>query len=51
VAGSRKWSFQVDGNKFRLVLESERILLAYLFGPYVAVSSSTIERCSGRSVR
>jgi len=51
VAGGRKWSFQGDGNKFRLVLESERILLAYLFGPYVAVSSSTIERCSGRSVR
>jgi len=43
VAGGRKWSFQGDGDKSRLVSEGERIRLACLFDPYVAVSSSTIE--------
>jgi len=43
VSGCRKWSFEGDGEQFRLVSEAERIRLAYLFDPYVAVSSSTID--------
>ena len=43
VASGRKWSFLGDGYKFRLVSEGERIRLAYLFDPYVAVSSSAID--------
>jgi superfamily II DNA or RNA helicase len=43
VSTGRKWSFQGDGDKFRLVSEGERIRLAYLFDPYVAVSSSAID--------
>jgi superfamily II DNA or RNA helicase len=43
VSGGRKWSFEGDGELFRLVSEAERIRLAYLFDPYVAVSSSTID--------
>jgi superfamily II DNA or RNA helicase len=41
--GGRKWSFAGNGDLFRLVSEAERIRLAYLFDPYVAVSSSTID--------
>ena len=43
VSGGRKWSFEGDGELFRLVSEAERIRLAYLFDPYVAVSSSAID--------
>ena len=43
VSGGRKWSFEGDGDLFRLVSEAERIRLAYLFDPYVAVSSSAID--------
>ena len=43
VSSGRKWSFQGDGDKFRLVSEGERIRLSYLFDPYVAVSSSAID--------
>jgi SNF2 family DNA or RNA helicase len=43
VGGGRKWSFAGSGELFRLVSEAERIRLAYLFDPYVAVSSSTID--------
>ena len=43
VGGGRKWSFQGSGDLFRLVSEATRIELAYLFDPYVAVSSSTID--------
>ena len=43
VSGGRKWSFEGDGEVFRLVSEAERIRQAYLFDPYVAVSSSTID--------
>ena len=39
----RKWSFDGSGSKFRLVSEADRIRLAYLFDPYLAVSSSSIE--------
>jgi superfamily II DNA or RNA helicase len=43
VSGGRKWSFAGSGDLFRLVSEAARIELAYLFDPYVAVSSSTID--------
>ena len=43
VGGGRKWSFAGSGDLFRLVSEAARIELAYLFDPYVAVSSSTID--------
>ena len=43
VGGGRKWSFAGSGDLFRLVSEATRIQLAYLFDPYVAVSSSTID--------
>ena len=43
VSGGRKWSFEGDGDQFRLVSEAERIRLAYLFDPYVAVSGSAID--------
>ena len=43
VSGGRKWSFEGCGDLFRLVSEASRIELAYLFDPYVAVSSSTID--------
>jgi superfamily II DNA or RNA helicase len=43
ISSGRKWSFQGDGDKFRLVSEGERIRLSYLFDPYVAVSSSAID--------
>jgi len=43
VSAGRKWSFEGNGELFRLVSEAERIRLAYLFDPYVAVSSSAID--------
>ena len=43
VGGGRKWSFSGSGDLFRLVSEASRIELAYLFDPYVAVSSSAID--------
>ena len=43
ISEGRKWSFAGKGDLFRLVSEAERIRLAYLFDPYVAVSSSAIE--------
>ena len=43
ISGGRKWSFKGDGEKFKLALEAERIRLAYLFDPYVAISSSDID--------
>ncbi|MFO0592502.1 MAG: helicase-related protein [Polyangiaceae bacterium] len=43
VTASRPWSFDADGELFRLVSEARRIELAWLFDPYVAITSSTIE--------
>src|SRR5579863_9975354 len=43
VEASRPWSFDGDGDVFRLVSEARRIQLAWLFDPYVAITSSTIE--------
>jgi SNF2 family DNA or RNA helicase len=40
---TRPWSFDADGNLFRVVSEARRIQLAWLFDPYVAITSSTIE--------
>jgi len=39
----RPWSFDGDGALFRLVSEAQRIRLAHLFDPYLAVHSSRIE--------
>ena len=40
---SRAWSFSGDGYLFRLASEAYRIRLAYLFDPYLALSTSQIE--------
>jgi superfamily II DNA or RNA helicase len=37
------WSFDADGNEFRLVSEAYRIHLAHLFDPYLAIYTSAIE--------
>lgn len=39
----RPWSFDGDGNLFRLVSEAERIRLAHLFDPVLAVHTSDID--------
>ena len=39
----RPWSFDGDGARFRLVSEAQRIRLAYLFDPVLAVHTSLIE--------
>ena len=36
------WSFQADSNQFKLVSEAQRISLAYLFDPLLAVHTSKI---------
>lgn len=43
VTQGRPWSFNVDGSLFRLVSESYRIKLAYLFDPYLAIHTSLVE--------
>ncbi len=42
VKAGRPWSFDGDGELFRLVSEAYRINLAWLFDPYVAVTTSVI---------
>src|SRR5688500_18529536 len=37
VAAGRQWAFDGDGELFRLVSEAQRIRLAYLFDPLLAV--------------
>ena len=39
---SRAWSFDGDGEQFRLVSEARRIRLAYLFDPMLAVHLSVL---------
>jgi SNF2 family DNA or RNA helicase len=39
----RPWSFDGDGTLFRLVSEAQRIHLAYLFDPLLAVHTSLVE--------
>lgn len=43
VEDGRPWSFDADGGLFRLVSEAERIRLAHLFDPLLAVHSSLVE--------
>src|SRR5438552_4517550 len=43
VEAGRPWSFDADGGLFRLVSESYRIHLAYLFDPLLAVHTSLVE--------
>lgn len=43
VKHGRPWSFDGDGHLFRLAAEAERIRLAYLFDPYLAVHTSLLE--------
>jgi hypothetical protein len=40
---SRAFSFDGDGEAFRIASEAQRIRLAHLFDPYLAVHSSRIE--------
>ena len=39
----RPWSFDGDGGLFRLVSEAQRIRLAHLFDPHLAVHTSVVE--------
>ena len=39
----RVWSFDGDGQLFRLVAEARRIHLAHLFDPYLALTSSVVD--------
>lgn len=43
VEAGRPWSFDGDGELLRLVSEAYRIRLAWLFDPYVAISTSAVE--------
>src|SRR5688572_26987801 len=43
LAAGRPWSFDADGNLFRLVSEAHRIRLAHLFDPVLAVHTSQVE--------
>ena len=43
VAAGRPWSFDGDGALFRLVSEAQRIRLAHLFDPVLAVHTSVVE--------
>jgi hypothetical protein len=43
VQPSRAFSFDGDGETFRVPSEAQRIRLAHLFDPYLAVHSSLIE--------
>jgi superfamily II DNA or RNA helicase len=43
VEAGRPWSFDGDGELLRLVSEAHRIKLAWLFDPYLAVTTSIIE--------
>ena len=39
----RRWSFDADGALLRLVTEANRIKLAHLFDPYLAIHTSIVE--------
>ena len=43
VQGGRPWSFDGDGDLLRLVSEAYRIHLAWLFDPYLAITTSLVE--------
>ena len=40
---TRPWSFDGDGSLFRLVSEAQRIRLAHLFDPVLAVHTSLVD--------
>lgn len=42
VEAGRRWSFDADGDLFRLVSEARRIQLAHLFDPHLAVHTSLV---------
>jgi superfamily II DNA or RNA helicase len=43
IEAGKAWSFDADGNLFRLVSEAYRIRLAHLFDPVLAVHTSIVE--------
>ena len=43
VEAGRPWSFDGDGKLFRLVSEAQRIRLAYLFDPLLAIHTSIVD--------
>ncbi|MGH2561658.1 MAG: helicase-related protein, partial [Thermomicrobiales bacterium] len=43
VERDREWAYDADGDLFRLVMEAQRIRLAHLFDPQLAVSVSQVE--------
>jgi hypothetical protein len=43
VESGRPWSFDSDGRLFRLVSEAQRINLAHLFDPVLAIHTSEVE--------
>lgn len=43
VSAGRPWSFEADGHLFRLVSEAHRIRLAWLFDPFVAITTSPVD--------
>ena len=43
VEHGRPWSFDGDGGLFRLVSEAQRIRLAHLFDPVLAVHTSVVD--------
>ena len=43
VTGGQPWSFDGDGERFRLVSEAHRIQLAHLFDPLLAVHTSLVD--------
>src|SRR5579875_2413899 len=43
VEAGRPWSFDGDGKLFRLVSEAQRIRLAYLFDPILAIHTSIVD--------
>ncbi len=43
VEAGRPWSFDGDGALLRLVMEADRIRLAWLYDPYLAITTSIIE--------
>ena len=45
----RPWSFDGDGALFRLVSEAQRIRLAHLFDPVLALHTSVVEPLTARS--
>jgi len=43
IVEGKRWAFNADGAHFKLASEARRIQLAYLFDPFAAIGSSSIE--------